>query len=160
MNATDIIAKLNDADANEDEAIAIIEAAGWDVDRDFAEDGALWGVRDAEGTLHVLEWSATYGWHEAGEEFLFAPDVDGEPLTEAEAEALCERAEAWLDEHGGAGISWRVQLPGKLVDAVGTYQRRTDGSWQILGYTVAEPAAIRELTDAAWLAACETLEAA
>lgn len=64
-NVTTIIAKLNDAKANEEEAIRILEAEGWDVDRDYAEDGKRWGVRDSGGALHVLEWSATCGWDEA-----------------------------------------------------------------------------------------------
>lgn len=155
-----IITKLNAVNANEDEAIAIIEGAGWDVDRDFAEDGPLWGVRDAAGVLHVLEWSETCGWDEADEEFLFVPDMDGQPLSEEEKATICERAEQWLDNQQNAGITWRVQEVGESVDAVGTYQRRADGTWQILGYTVREPGAIRELTNGAWLAACETLEAA
>lgn len=155
-DVTNIINKLNAAEAGEDEVISILPE-GWDVDRDYSEDGNIWGVRDRANTLHVLEWSETCGWDEADEEYLFVPDMDGEPLSEEEKATLCERAEQWLANQQCAGITWRVEEVGGLVDAVGTYQRRADGTWQILGHTVREPDAIRWLTNSAYVAACETL---
>jgi hypothetical protein len=59
-----IINTLNATDANEAEAVAIIEEThGWCVRRDLAEDGPVWAVSPTvDGEATWIEWSPVGGW--------------------------------------------------------------------------------------------------
>lgn len=78
----------------------------------------------------------------------------GESVTSEQNETLCQIAEGFLDERE-APITVRPPWQGQ---APGIYERRADGSWQILGYSIPVPEKVEELTKQAWMHACESFD--
>jgi hypothetical protein len=90
----------------------------------------------------------------AGEWVEVGPDW-GSDATAEECEAACARATDWLTEHEGPRLSIEFRAA-RQGEAAGTYQRRTDGSLQIHGYTLPVPDLISDLIKRAWVHAGET----
>jgi hypothetical protein len=68
--------------------------------------------------------------------------------TTTEEDALCARAQAWLDEHLPASVEVRVRGP-KKGEARGIY-KRTGGKLRILGFTIPVPEELDEALAQAW----------
>lgn len=87
-----------------------------------------------------------------------------EPVEGFDDRELSNELESWLDENEG-GYTF-VDEDGETVapcvivrepragEARGLYEQRENGNLQILGYSVAVPERLRELTDAAFNAVC------
>ena len=102
--------------------------------RDDDDDGEITWSRES-----ALERTprGTYEW---------VPEWDRGTTTEEDA--LCARAQEWLDEHLPASVEVRVRRP-KKGEARGIY-KRTGGELRILGCTIPVPPALDEALARAW----------
>jgi hypothetical protein len=89
-----------------------------------------------------------------------ADDVEYVVIPEEQSEAFIEAYQAQVDvlevdamwtDDSGAVVRPSIQVrAGRRDEAAGTYYRRSNGTLQILGYSIPVPEALMALTDEAW----------